>query len=373
MLSGGEFNYKRGFRAPRHRRVRPLGHQGVHRRLLPELRQVQGPGRTREEAVQRRHPPGLRERELHQRRRSTTTRIATRSIAPPARPTSTRSAATTTTSTSCTRDAPTSRRRRQRQRAARRDAFRRAAARRRQPANPSSCTNYFGVRINPSNTGNVRMQSLWHLGEKLRLTFDPSYQYVLGERRRHHADHRDRRHHRRRRVRVGNSNAPGCRPQRRRRPARHRAFLYAQHHQHQSLWRHRLADLGSQRRQPRCASPTPTITPSIARPPSGATMDLDDGRSRTCSPAARASASYAADGDIIRGRDRLLGRRAAASSRSSIAASSSTTSSPPRVGVRAPYFKRELNQYCYTPNGGNGSSGTIEPPAAARCAPRARH
>ena len=35
------------------------------------------------------------------------------------------------------------------------------------------------MRINPSNTGNVRMQSLWHLGENLRLTFDPSYQYTL--------------------------------------------------------------------------------------------------------------------------------------------------------------------------------------------------
>src|SRR4051812_44463265 len=32
-----------------------------------------------------------------------------------------------------------------------------------------SCTNYYGVRINPSDTGNIRMQSLWHLGDKLRL------------------------------------------------------------------------------------------------------------------------------------------------------------------------------------------------------------
>jgi iron complex outermembrane receptor protein len=47
------------------------------------------------------------------------------------------------------------------------------------PANTSSCTNYYGVRINPSNTGNVRIQSLWHLGEKMIFTFDPSYQYTL--------------------------------------------------------------------------------------------------------------------------------------------------------------------------------------------------
>ena len=35
------------------------------------------------------------------------------------------------------------------------------------------------MRINPSDTGNIRMQSLWHLGDKLRLTFDPSWQYTL--------------------------------------------------------------------------------------------------------------------------------------------------------------------------------------------------
>ena len=47
------------------------------------------------------------------------------------------------------------------------------------PRIPRSCTNFYGVRINPSNTGNVRMQSLWHLGDNLRLTFDPSCQYTL--------------------------------------------------------------------------------------------------------------------------------------------------------------------------------------------------
>ena len=49
----------------------------------------------------------------------------------------------------------------------------------RQSGITGSCTNYYGVRINPSNTGNVRIQSLWNLGDNLRLTFDPSYQYTL--------------------------------------------------------------------------------------------------------------------------------------------------------------------------------------------------
>ena len=46
-------------------------------------------------------------------------------------------------------------------------------------ANTSSCTNFYGVRINPSDTANIRMQSLFHLTDKLRLAIDPSMQYVL--------------------------------------------------------------------------------------------------------------------------------------------------------------------------------------------------
>lgn len=41
------------------------------------------------------------------------------------------------------------------------------------------CTNFYNVRINPSDTGNVRMQSSFKLAPALRLTLDPSFQYVL--------------------------------------------------------------------------------------------------------------------------------------------------------------------------------------------------
>ena len=47
------------------------------------------------------------------------------------------------------------------------------------PANPAACTNYYNLRINPSNTGNVRVSSLWNLSDTVRLTIDPSWQYVL--------------------------------------------------------------------------------------------------------------------------------------------------------------------------------------------------
>ncbi len=47
------------------------------------------------------------------------------------------------------------------------------------PLNSSSCVNYFGVRINPSDTGNVRGQARFTLADGVLLTVDPSYQYVL--------------------------------------------------------------------------------------------------------------------------------------------------------------------------------------------------
>jgi iron complex outermembrane receptor protein len=45
--------------------------------------------------------------------------------------------------------------------------------------NASSCGNFAGVRINPSNTGNIRIASRFTLADNLILTVDPTYQYVL--------------------------------------------------------------------------------------------------------------------------------------------------------------------------------------------------
>ncbi|HXG99626.1 MAG TPA: TonB-dependent receptor [Sphingomicrobium sp.] len=47
------------------------------------------------------------------------------------------------------------------------------------PLNSNSCTNFFGVRINPSDTGNVRGSSRFTLADGILLTIDPSFQYVL--------------------------------------------------------------------------------------------------------------------------------------------------------------------------------------------------
>jgi iron complex outermembrane recepter protein len=43
----------------------------------------------------------------------------------------------------------------------------------------TSCSNYYGVRINPSNTGNIRINSKFSLSDSVTLTVDPSFQYVL--------------------------------------------------------------------------------------------------------------------------------------------------------------------------------------------------
>ncbi len=45
--------------------------------------------------------------------------------------------------------------------------------------NTASCTNYAGLRINPSNTGNIRINGRFTLSDNLLLTVDPSFQYVL--------------------------------------------------------------------------------------------------------------------------------------------------------------------------------------------------
>ncbi|HEX8445216.1 MAG TPA: TonB-dependent receptor plug domain-containing protein, partial [Sphingomonas sp.] len=46
-------------------------------------------------------------------------------------------------------------------------------------SNTASCTNYFGLRINPSNTANIRGSSRFTLADGLILTIDPGYQYTL--------------------------------------------------------------------------------------------------------------------------------------------------------------------------------------------------
>jgi len=45
----------------------------------------------------------------------------------------------------------------------------------------ASCSNAYSMRVNPSQTGNIRAQSLFTLTDNLKFTFDPSVQYVLAD------------------------------------------------------------------------------------------------------------------------------------------------------------------------------------------------
>ena len=49
------------------------------------------------------------------------------------------------------------------------------------PAIPGNCGDFFGRQVNPSNTGNIRGQFLHHINDSLRITFDPSFQYTLAD------------------------------------------------------------------------------------------------------------------------------------------------------------------------------------------------
>jgi iron complex outermembrane receptor protein len=221
-------------------------------------------------------------------------------------------------------------------------------------ANPSSCTNYYGVRINPSDTGNIRMQSLWNLGEKLILTFDPSWQYTLAngggtttinETVGTSADVRP----------IGTANVAG--------------FdlngdgdildtvrFYTPNNTNTKRWGATTSLIWSVNDNNRLRF---AYTWDRARHRQTAQWGeiLEDGDVENVFAGRQGERVYAADGDILRGRDRFsiaelkqyaLEYRGEFFDDKFIAT----------VGVRSANFTRELNQFCYTPNGQTGNSST---------------
>jgi len=220
--------------------------------------------------------------------------------------------------------------------------------------NPTSCTNYYGVRINPSDTGNVRVQSLWNLGENLRLTFDPSWQYTLAngggttlinESPGTSADVRP----------IGTANVAGW-DLNRDDDILDNVRFYTPNNTNTKRWGATASliwDINEDNRM-RVA-----YTYDRARHRQTAQWGeiLGTGPVENVFAGRQGERVYAADGDILRGRDRFsvaLLNQFAAEWRGQFADDRFAAN----VGVRAPFFKRELNQYCYTPNGGTGSSST---------------
>lgn len=234
-------------------------------------------------------------------------------------------------------------------------------------ANASSCTNYYGVRINPSNTGNARMQSLFHIGDSIRLTIDPSFQYTLANgggstllTETPAAGNADRRV-------VGNTGLTGYdlngdgdildnirfyspNTTNTKRYGLTSSLIYDINDDHLVRVAYSL-DYAKHRQTAQWGYLNDEGNP----------LDVFAGRNGT--------PVKAADGSDIRGRDRYSVaelNQVAVEYRGEFLDNRLIT----QIGLRAPFFTRELNQYCYTPNGGSGNSGgalcTTQTPIATR-------
>jgi iron complex outermembrane recepter protein len=232
-------------------------------------------------------------------------------------------------------------------------------------ANPSSCTNYYGVRINPSDTGNLRMQSLWNLSDNVRLTFDPSWQYTLAngggttpinETPGTSSDVRP----------IGNASVAGW-DLNGDGDILDNVRFYTPNTTNTKRWGATASliwDLNDDHRM-RFAY---TWDRARHRQTGQWGYIIGDGPVENVFAGRQGQRIYAADGDIIRGRDRFSIAELNQYSlewRGQFMEDAFTAT----VGVRAPFFTRELNQYCYTPDGGNGNSGNVA--TTALCTSRA--
>jgi len=231
---------------------------------------------------------------------------------------------------------------------------------------PGSCTNYYGLRINPSDTGNIRMQSLWHITDNVRLTFDPSWQYTLAngggtstivESFGQTADVRA----------VGSANVAG--------------FdlngdgdiidtvrFYSPNTTNTKRWGATTSLIWDLNEANRVRFAYTWDRARHRQTGMWGTM-TDAGNPTNVFAGRQGERVLAADGDIIRGRDRFsiaeLSQFALEWRGSYLEDKFVAT-----VGLRAAYFTRELNQYCYTPDGGTGNSGNIAAQGGTLCTSR---
>ena len=231
------------------------------------------------------------------------------------------------------------------------------------PLNPGACTNYYNLRINPSDTGNIRINSLWHLSDNLRLSVDPSVQYTLANgggtstiSESVSATTVDRRV-------VGNSGLSGfdlngdgdtLDTVRFYSPNNTNTKRYGVNAS--LIWdmsetqRVRLAytfDYGKHRQTAAWGYLDANGNPE----------DVFGGR--------QGRKVATADGSYLRGRDRYSIaelNQISAEYRGKFLDERLTAT----IGVRAPFFKRELNQYCYSQNASSNVLCTTQTPAATR-------
>ncbi len=235
------------------------------------------------------------------------------------------------------------------------------------PLNPSACTNYFNLRVNPSDTGNLRVQSLFGFGSSLRLSFDAAYQYVLANgggtqflTETPAANNADRRV-------VGQTGLGGW-DLNGDRDLLDTVRFYAPN----TTNTNRISGTASliwdisNRHRTRIA-----LTSERARHRQTAQWGILDaeGNPEDVFAGLKDDPVLTADGSELRGRDRF-----SIAELNQVALEYRGRFLDERLvatlGMRAPRFQRELNQFCFTQNGGSGNSGgvlcTTQTPVATR-------
>ncbi|CAN5275324.1 TonB-dependent receptor [soil metagenome] len=212
------------------------------------------------------------------------------------------------------------------------------------PVIPGNCSDFYGRQVNPSNTGSVRGSALFHLTDNVRLTIDPSFQYTLADGGSQLATISETDG----RVRGAGTalgkdlNGDGD-------TADTVAFFAPSVTNTRRytvtsslIWdlnddnRIRIAYTGDYGRHRQTGEYTPLNT-------DGTTTNVFGGKE------GHGATVATADGSFLRARDRFSIaqlNQVAAEYRGKFMDSRLTVN----LGVRAPFFKRELNQYCYTVN-----------------------
>jgi iron complex outermembrane recepter protein len=260
----------------------------------------------------------------------------------------------------CTVDAPTAG-------AADNDAASALTGANENPLNPAACTNYFGLRINPSDTGNIRFQSLFNLGEQFRLTVDAAYQYVLANGGGTQLAFETPR------VAAAGGRAvydarvfgPGANPS-----LTTQGFdlngdgdlldnvrFYAPNNTNTNRFSTTASLIWDINESHRVRA---ALTHERARHRQTAEWGRVDlgGNPLNVFAGNEGDPVLTRDGSILRGRDRYSVaelNQVAAEYRGEFFDETLIAT----IGVRAPRFERELNQYCFTQNGGSGNSGGV--------------
>ncbi len=219
------------------------------------------------------------------------------------------------------------------------------------PAIPGNCPDYYGRQVNPSNTGSIRGSALFHLTDNVRLTVDPSFQYTLADGGSQLATISETDGRVKGTGTVGKDlNGDGDTADtvaffapsvtNTRRYTVTSSLIWDLNEDH----RIRVAYTGDYGRHRQTGEYT-TLDAG------GNTTNVFGGKE------GHGDKVLTSDGSFLRARDRFSIaqlNQAAAEYRGKFMDSRLTVN----LGVRAPFFKRELNQYCYTQNA-TGSTSVI--------------